>query len=440
MIGAVFSCVFLLGQVSSSSLETDASALVAQLGAGRYAEREAAASALARLGRKALPALRENRLSPDLEIRNRAQDLIRKIEGALLLEPSHVRLDFDDAPLSEIVAALNHQVGFRIALYPENHPRWRSKRITIHQAESIDFWKAVDRLCEAGDLQYNPLLQGYAIHRDPILTLTAAAIHPATPTSDSGPFRVSLLGLHYQRDVSFLGPQPALTNQFHAQLQIVGEPRLAVHQTASPRLIEAVDDRGNSLIPQNSENPAFHRFSGYFGMASGPVVPVNAILHRPIDAGTTIKKLRGVIPVAVSSRQADPLVVPLQDAARKTFGGDDLQITVHSIKKLPNNRQSAIEISIKASEDRATGGENPSPDGFNVVAPRLNVQQLPIEIVDTRGQMITWSQSSYDAESGHVVLTVPNDMPAAPLKELRYFTLNRAETSIPFEFSNIPMP
>ncbi len=440
MSAAVLSLLFVVGQVPSSVAAPDPLALVAQLGAGRYADREAAAEALTRLGRTALPALRDARFAPDLEIRSRTQVLIRKIEGALLLEPSRVRLEFDDLPLSEIAQALNHQVAFRIALYPENNPRWKSKRLTIHEPAPVDFWKAVDRLCEGAELQYNPMLQGYTGQREPVFTLTAAAIRNSTRNSDHGPFRVSLLGVHYQRDVSFVGPQPSLTSQFHAQLQVIGEPRLAVQQTAAPRLVEAVDDRGNSLIPPGNDNPALHRFSGYFGMASGPVVPVQAMLQRPVDAGNRIKKLRGLIPVAVSSRQPDPLVIPLQNSAGKTFGGDDLQVTIHSIKGLPNNRQSAIELSVKVEDDHASGPENISPEGFNPVMARINVQQLPIEIVDSRGQMIPWFQSSYDAESAHVVLTLPIVAQAATLKELRYFTLNRASTSIPFEFTDILMP
>jgi hypothetical protein len=465
MIGAALSFLFVFGQVPSTGAPPDPSALVAQLGADRYSDREAAAEALARLGRLALPALRDNRLAADLEIRTRTQNLIRKIEGALLIEPTRVRLDFDDLPLNDVIQALNRQVGFRISLYPENLPRWKSERLTIHRSGLIEFWQAVDQLCDLADLQYNPILQGYAGHREPIFTFTAAAVRTATPNFDFGPFRVSLLGLHYQRDVSFAGgnmltieqragngrparrvphepahPTPVLSVQFTAQLQVAGEPRLSVQQTASPHVVEAVDDRGNSLIPPANENPAFNRFSGYFGVVSGPVMQVQASLNRPVDAGTIIKKLRGVIPVTVSSRQPDPLVVSLPDSAGKTFGGDDLQITVHSIRGLPNNRQTAIELSVKAPDDRATATENSNPDGFNPMMPRLNVQQLPIEILDARGQLVPWFQSSYDAETAHVVLTLPVPLQGAPLKELRYYTLNRANTGIPFEFTNVPMP
>ncbi len=83
-----------------------------------YAEREAASEALERLGRSALPVLRAARDSRDLEIRNRAHDLIQKIEGALLTQPSKVKLDFENKPLVEVMRSLSQQTGFKVALYP----------------------------------------------------------------------------------------------------------------------------------------------------------------------------------------------------------------------------------------------------------------------------------------------------------------------------------
>src|SRR4051794_2654771 len=68
----------ILGQTPDE--KTDPAALAAQLGSGRYAEREAASESLLRLGRPALPVLREARSSRDMEVRNRAYNLIQRIE------------------------------------------------------------------------------------------------------------------------------------------------------------------------------------------------------------------------------------------------------------------------------------------------------------------------------------------------------------------------
>jgi hypothetical protein len=426
---------------------------VAQLGAGRYADRESATSALLHLGRFALPALRENRQATDPEVRARVSGLIRRIEGALLTEPTKVRLDFDDLPIREIVDNLKRQTGFGIVLAPETNPRWRSERLTLHHAGPIDFWKAIDEICDLADFQYSPNMHA----------LTSQGVRTVTPNSDFGPFRVSLLGVHYQRDVNYAGhavridpllrnerasrrgrrepaqPNPVLSVHCTAQLLVVCEPRLSMHHAGAPRLLEAADERGNSLMPPPNEAAAFLRDAGYFGLSGGSVMQVQAIMHRPALPGETIKKLRGSIPVTVSSRQPDPLIVPLEDSAGKTFGGEDAQITVHRVQNAPNNRRT-IELTVNAPDERLGPAEGGVPGGFNSFVPRASIQQLPIEIIDSRGQKVAWSQTGFEVDTAGTVLTVTVTPHVAPLKELRYYILNRATTSIPFEFTNIPMP
>jgi WD40 repeat protein len=58
----------------------DVPALVRQLGADSFAEREEATRALQKLGARALPALRKAMRSPDIEVRRRAQRLLDSIE------------------------------------------------------------------------------------------------------------------------------------------------------------------------------------------------------------------------------------------------------------------------------------------------------------------------------------------------------------------------
>ena len=120
MLGAKLLLVMLLGQVPGE--QADPGDLVSRLGAGRYAEREAASRPWSDLGRPALPALRAARDSHDPEIRNRASGLLQKIEGSLLTQPTRVRLDFEHAPLTDVVRSLSQQAGFKVALYPDNLP------------------------------------------------------------------------------------------------------------------------------------------------------------------------------------------------------------------------------------------------------------------------------------------------------------------------------
>ena len=128
-----------------------------------------------------------------MEIKTRARSLLLKIETALLTQPTSVRLNFDGQALSEVVQSLSQQTGFKIALYPQNLPRWRNQRVTLRNPKLLPFWKAVDELCDAASLQYNPTMQGFAGQQDQIFALTEGVIRTVTPIYDEGPFRVRLL-------------------------------------------------------------------------------------------------------------------------------------------------------------------------------------------------------------------------------------------------------
>jgi hypothetical protein len=465
MLGANLVLLVLAGQVPAASPDRDPAALVAQLGAARYADRQAAAEALERIGRPALPALRGARDSRDLEIRTRAWSLAQKIEGALLTQPTRVKLDVENALLTEVTRALGAQTGFKLDLYPKNLPKWRFQRVTLHVPEPIDFWKVVDQLCDAAGLQYNANMHNLGTEREPTFALMDGPIRAITPISDHGPFRVSLIGVDYQRHVSYLPsntlgrvppprprPEPApaaprepgsrpklhpvTSVQCAAQLVVAAEPRLTLtYQNDSLQLMEAVDDRGNSLIPAGKGGPA-SRSAGYFGIMSGPVVNLPVQLQRPAAAGEMIKKLRGSIPLAVSSRRPDPLIVPLANAVGKSFENPDVQLTVDEIRPLANARTTQIELTLRPSDRDAAS--NAEVDASISLFRRSYPAPLQIELTDARGQLVTWIQSNADVANSRVTLTASNLM--TELKELRYYTLTRSNVTVPFEFSDIPLP
>ncbi len=459
MLVAKLWLLVLIGQAPRA--QADLADLVGQLGAGRYAEREAAGKALEQLGRPALTVLRAVRDAHDPEIRTRASHLIQKIEGSLLTQPSRVRLDFDNAPLTQVVRSLSQQTGFKVALYPENLAKWKYQRVTLRQADPVPFWKAIDQLCEAAQLQHNPSIHGALSPREATFPLTDGAMRPIMPSSDDGPFRVSLLSLDYERHLNYavvgaglrppLGnrlnaagrrpqgaasarPKPETRVQFTAHLVVTAEPRLSLSQNGTLHVVEAEDDRGHSLLPSDDGSPVVN----YFGVLNGSVMQLQAPLHRPDGAGTKIKKLRGFIPLTVSSRHPDPLVVPLNQGTDKRFENADVELTIHEIRPIPAARQTLIELSVKPKE-RATTAEIAEPDAFNAVY-RPETQRLQLEIFDSQGRVIPWFLSTVNSETSRATLTLANLPTSTSLKELRYHTLTRAAINVPFEFNDIPMP
>ncbi len=452
----------MLGQVTGG--HSDPAALTAQLGSRRYAEREAASDALERLGRPALPALRSARNARDPEVRNRAFGLIQKIEDALLTQASSVRLNFDGTTLVDVVGSLSQQTGFKVALSPENLPKWKYQRLTLRQPEPVPFWKAIDQICDAAQLQYNLSMHGAIGAREPMFSLNDGSMRTITPNSDHGPFRVSLLSVDYERHVSYstvgvgsgFRPQignavprrpatvappratPVTVEQFTAQLLVAAEPRLSLSQAGALQVLEAVDDRNNSLLPSGNSGPVYNRFPDYLGVMNGSVVQVQAQLRHPAIAGETIKKLRGAIPLSVSARRPDPLVVPLDGTIGKRFENPDVELTILESRTMPMTHQTVLELSVKPKE-RGTAMDRPESDAF-VDAYRPDMQRLQLEIIDSRGQMVPSFPSGVDSETSRLTLSVNNLPTSTTLKELRYYSLTRASVTVPFEFKAIPMP
>jgi hypothetical protein len=467
MLGAKLLLTAALCQAQSADPNQDPTTLVGQLGSARYASREAAALTLERLGRPALTALRNARDSNDPEVRIRAAVLAQKIESALLTQPTRLRLDFRNTLLSEMAKSLSLQCEFRIELYPSHTPKWRQQRVNLTESGTVEFWKAIDRVCDLAGLQYNPRMHGYVGQSEPIFSLTDGMSRTLTPVSDHGPFRVSLLGVDYQRHLSYspsgpgaavpppprpvgLEPVPRaaaatprlnpVTNvQFTAQLLVAAEPRLTLSQVRRLRLDEAVDEHGNSLLPVEQAETMQNRYAGYLGNSNGPVVQIQAQLRRPEAAGQWIKRLAGSIPLTVSSRRPNPLVIPLSSSVGKTFENHECRLTVHDIRPTPTNHNLVVELSIRPHDADATSdrvGLDMVDDGFQ----RADPQHLQIEVTDASGHLIPWFQSGADAETSRFTLTLTNQTEASQIRELRYYTLTRASVQIPFEFADIPMP
>jgi hypothetical protein len=456
----------------------DAAGLVDQLGSGRYAQREAAAAALEKLGGEALPALREALASRDPEVRSRAAVLIEKIDSELLTRPTLIKLDFNDVTLSEIAQKLSAESGVSILLEPVNHPMWKNRKLNLQEPVPVSFWKAIDLLSQAGGLVPNPAAQMGDMGRSPVLRLYSG-VTAQVPTSDSGPFRVSLSSVHHHRDLMLSqtptmrpplvvaplpeqfkrkmeqqGPVPPppvpvqriANDQFYAQMQVMVEPRLMLNNSHELKLTEAVDDLGQSLLQPSAPGQA-QRSSAYFGYSPGGMLQLPIYLKYPEQPGKVIKKLKGVLPVTVSARKPDPLVVPLKtESLDKPFRNADAQVTVHEVKTDAANQRSTVTLTLRLlgqpGDASAEGGLGPA----FAVGPRMaQLGQNQIEIVDAKGNTLhgfTSTQTSTRAQADEIRFTVTlMPLPEAGVPtELRYYGLTRATADVPFEFTDIPMP
>jgi len=364
--------------------------------------------------------------------------------------------------MADVVQALAQQTGMKISLFPENLPRWQQEHISLQEAEPLPFWKAVDRLCAAASLQVDLEVRGLSTRNQPTLTLTDRINHPIHPISDHGPFRVSLVGLEFQRHVGFAmamprvranpgqaerpaaqrdlappRPRPVTSVQCSVQFQVTAEPRLTISQTGALQILEARDDQGNSLRMDNPATQVLSRNVDYLAGFCSSVVHVRAPLNRPENPGRTIKILRGSVPLRLTSRQPDPLVVPLATATGKAFDSSDLHVLVHEVRFDPNTHQRQIELTVRAT--RSGGLPAADEESAADLGSRFDPHQQNIEIIDTGGHVVPWVQTSIDMESSRITLSMAGPASAEP-KELRYYRLSESTVNVPFSFSDVPMP
>lgn len=469
MLGAV---LVVLGLVAMPPQQPQAGAaspeaLIARLGAPKYADREAAAGELERLGRAALPALLARREHRDLEVRSRVNALVARIEGSLLLESTPVVLDYDDRPVGEVVAAIAKRSDIPLALGP-GAPT--SRRVTLRDTRPVPFWTAVDRLAESADLGYALASAPVADARERHLSLGPMIARPPGMMSDHGPFRVNLMSLHYQRDLSFLPPPstsprfrdmaaappvPTVTTadgrllheQFYLRLQAAAEPRLSLRQAGPLKLSAAVDDLGQSLIPAAAAEPGpgVPRMMTTFGPTSAGPLQFQVGLRRPDSPGRTIRLLRGSIPASVATRRPDALVIPVAGAAGKSFRNEDATVVLHDIRPaapgagagVAPGGPTIVELSITPEASRAAAAPEPAPD-LDTFLPRTDYGPLQIELIDAEGRPVHWyiSASQQNGDETRLTLTTTGATPAV----LRHYGVIRANTEIPFEFRDVPMP
>lgn len=132
--------------------------LVSQLGSPKFTEREAAMERLEAIGPAALESLRKAAASKDLEIRRRAEMLVRKLElrqeSIRLTTPGRIRLNYTDIPIEEAVADLAKRTGLVFKL-DGARAALAERRVTVVSDETT-IWEAFDLFCRKAGLVETP--------------------------------------------------------------------------------------------------------------------------------------------------------------------------------------------------------------------------------------------------------------------------------------------
>lgn len=239
--------------------------------------------------------------------------------AASLSRPTPVVLDFKDRTLEQVVDAIDRAGPNRIVVAPPPKPEdffggipqpraeTPPPRFDFHEPKPVPFWAAVDRLCR--ESKRRPVI---ARSPEPRVVLVRASGDRGFVCND-GAFRVMVAGLSYGRGAWFAPdlfegpgekhttPPPAHRDKreyMQVELAIMPEPRLRVDRLVSLTVLEAVDDRGRSLIAADPQREPGGSFKETTLPARG-AFDLPLALRYPEDPGTMITWLKGVVSLEV---------------------------------------------------------------------------------------------------------------------------------------------
>jgi hypothetical protein len=144
---------FLLIAASASLAQGQESAAdwVKKLSSGSYPEREKAGRMLEKIGKAALPALRDAADHADLETRRRAVIVMERIEDRLVfdqvLAATPIHLQFKNVPASDALREVGEQTGLRLGLVPG-----KERSLSV-EGGPLPYWQAWRRLRTAAKLE-----------------------------------------------------------------------------------------------------------------------------------------------------------------------------------------------------------------------------------------------------------------------------------------------
>jgi hypothetical protein len=239
-------CLGLAGSVCAQPDSTvdagEVERLVQHLGSQRFTEREAAMRALEALGAPALSALRKAFAGTDLEVRRRAETLLRQIErrleSARLTSGKSVALSFDDMPVHDALDEFNCQTGFSLRIHADDLPKVANRKITL-KTGTVTLWKGFDRFCAAAGLVERDLEKGVGLSK--YATLHAGTPRSA-PTSYAGGLRLKSLST----PIPGWGQTPGVY-EVACTLEVAAEPDLLWHGVLDVQICRAVDENGQEL-------------------------------------------------------------------------------------------------------------------------------------------------------------------------------------------------
>jgi hypothetical protein len=381
----------------------------------------------------------------DPEVRRRALRLVPGLEHAKLVAPKRLTLTIRNQPMRVILEEISKQTGYQIqhqgmmiggvVAAPVVKGKGKAKAAgapgePTHSYAWVNepFWDVIDRVCRDGNLV---IQAGYG---DAELRLYQGGAGPPAHAGRDGAFRYAATGMQLYRTIDLESGTSSRSESLHLNLALFSEPRLPLLSVGAARLDVAYDSERNSMIPKDREDGLVRgRSRRFYGSAYKRMsMHVSLSLNRVSEKATTLRLIRGVVPVTLLVEQKP---VELSDDALKAKGKKvtvgDLDFHIEGVEKQGNDE---YEVSLTV-----TNKGNPNDYSWQSGLYRR------VELLDDKGVKLfnRGSSSSTGNNTSKMTLHFGRSggagKPGAP-KRIVYQHWVTRQHDVRFELKDVPLP
>ncbi|MCS6975524.1 MAG: hypothetical protein NZM31_00765 [Gemmatales bacterium] len=408
--------------------------LVKKLGDPSFQVRESALKRLQNADLDLLPALRKALEEvEDADVQRKLNDIVGNLERNQYLSPTKVTLKIANLPVKEAIQKFSEATGYQFEA--ASGDMGENKLIELEFKDTL-FWHAFEEFCNRAGLVFQ---EGYYGSNADAIRLEYGDSFPGV-VHVSGPFRVSVRGFNYTRNIEFASRSlrsadaPASpirrTESLTIRLGLTVEPKLPLLTCGQPIITEAFDDSGQPLtLPSQMQFFGARYYSGYRTFSQ----EVHANL-QPAPGSKAIKLLRGTIPVTVVASQKPRIVIEkVMEAQGRTFEEGNVSLKIENISK--NGQQITFRINL-------TDGAQQGKRDYSWI----NQLMQRLVLIDAKGNKWQCYGPSWDGNgfngganfSGSI--TYANNGKAGEPERMVYYDWHILSHSVPFEFQDLTLP
>jgi hypothetical protein len=403
--------------------------LIDALGSKDYKSREKAHKDLLAADDRVLPHLEaalEKTDSP--EVQRRLEVIVERLKRDRALRASRVSVHAKGLSAKTVLKDICRQAGYTL-----NGELNEPAKVTL-DLDDVPFWEALDKVCDPLGLAVD--LSGPE-DRGVVNVYSGEVTHPYTCVT--GPFKFVATNISSSKSVQLSGlPRRGggvpSSEYLSMSAQVFAEPKLPIVALGPVRLTKAVDDRGQSLIaPQEGlpQSSAPLANGGYYRSLSQSL---GFGLVRGDKEATSIKELRGVVPVLLlTDVKAEVEVDDILSVKNKKIAARSCDLEVVEVKQADGEVTAKVVFTPRVTPE---DGDNYS--WWSTLPQRM-------VLTDDKGTRFVYGGVNEQQQGAAAVTCTLQFSPPPDRRKAKPATLMltywvTVQKDVEFTFKNVPLP